>query len=223
MIIALEGIDGSGKGTALKNVVTVLQNRGVRVDALSFPRYGKTPASHIIASFLNSKEMRHNPYYIAAAFAMDRHESLKLLQDAGDLIICDRYVASNVAFQAARLPADERDEFIEWITDFEFVKLAVPRPDLVIYFDIDVDAAAALIAGKGARLYTQEKYDSFERDRAYQAAVAAAYRRLLETDAFSKWMKVDVMRNAALRPPEDVANNVLKIIEAHFPDAAASS
>ena len=211
MIFAIEGIDGAGKATASNLAAQMLGAQGVSVRQISFPQYGKTLASSLVQQLLNSEQKAFSAYYYAVAFALDRFESITALQTS-DVLICDRYVASNLAFQLARLPAAEWDKFADWLEDFEFGRLGLPRPRLNLYLDIGLEAAEDLIKSKAGRSYTTDQFDQFERDRGYQNAALQAYAGLIEQKRCGDWRKISMLESGTLRTPEAVARDVADAI-----------
>ena len=148
MLVAIEGIDGAGKNTQMNRLSVRVQAAGYRVATLSFPRYSETSFSSAIATYLNRGFGDLNavsPYMGSLLYAGDRFESLAEIQrllTTADLLLCDRYVPSNLAYQAAKLPETERGTFLSWITHIEYEVFRVPRPNLVLYMDIGVELAA---------------------------------------------------------------------------------
>src|SRR5262249_8987980 len=142
--------------------------------------------------------------YYAAAFALDRFESLPALQTS-DVLICDRYVASNLAFQLARLPEADWPAFADWLEDFEFGRLGLPRPRLNFYLDIRLEAAEKLIKAKGGRDYTKDEFDQFERDRVYQQKAVRAYQTLIGQKRCGEWKSISMHDKDALRTPDAIA------------------
>ena len=135
--IVIEGLDGSGKSTQLTLLREHLDQQGVRYKYLHFPRLEEGIYGKLVARFLRG-EMGANdlvdPYLVALIFAGDRSDAAPMIRgwmDDGYLVIVDRYVYSNIAFQCAKLSEqDERDRLRNWILEFEFEYNSLPKPDL---------------------------------------------------------------------------------------------
>src|SRR5690606_25094396 len=173
MLIALEGIDGSGKGTQSQRLLQTLRADGHRVALLSFPRYDETFFGRAIGQFLNGRfgslDQVH-PQLAALLFAGDRFESRDVIVQAlaeHDIVLCDRYVASNIAHQAAKLDRPQRSELQAWIAQLEFEVYSLPQPDLTLLLDLPAATAQQLIARKSARSYTDKTADLQEADTGY--------------------------------------------------------
>ena len=115
-LIAIEGIDGSGKGTQSGLLTERLRDLGYRTASIQFPRYSATTFGAAIGDFLNGRfgslEEVH-PQLAAVLYAGDRFESLSVLEEAvntSDVVVLDRFTASNFAHQAAKLEGEERPE-----------------------------------------------------------------------------------------------------------------
>jgi dTMP kinase len=215
-LIALEGIDGSGKGTAAAMLVKRLAARGVRAEVVSFPRYGETQAAKLIAAMLNGEFKPPSAIYAATLFALDRAEWMKRPPLDVDMIVFDRYVMSNIAFQTARAAPEERAALADWLVDLEFTRLGTPPPRLNILLDVPEPIAASFLLRKEARSYTNEKMDAFEADRPYQAAVRSAYLDLATRKVGGAWAVIDVAPDQRSEPlaPSAVVDAVLKAIDA---------
>lgn len=214
MLIAFEGIDGAGKATCIERVCERLSRQGCRHRAISFPQYGKTASASVVTAILNRRIEGVTPYFAAAAFAMDRCEARSTLEDPDGLVLCDRYVASNAAFQAARLPEPERAGFLDWVLDLEFARFGVPKPALTVLLDIPPDVAFELISRKAKRSYTDAAYDAYEADRAFQAEVAGIYRHLAADGHAGRWQVVPVCDGDRLRTPDEIADDAFARIMA---------
>ena len=155
ILIAIEGLDGSGKGTQTERLYNRLATNGIKTSTVSFPDYD-SPSSALVNMYLKGDfgNQPHdvNGYAASAFFAVDRFASFKTKwkknYDDGEIIICNRYTTSNLFHQMVKLPREEWDKFIEWLNDFEYGKLGLPAPDAVIYFDMDPDISQKLLAGR---------------------------------------------------------------------------
>lgn len=225
-LIAIEGIDGAGKGTQAERLVAALHERGLRVSSLQFPRYGETSFGTAIGEFLNGRfGTLHevHPQLAAVLYAGDRFESrsllLKLLAE-NDVVVLDRYVGSNLAHQAAKLDGDERVRLIEWIEKVEFGVFELPRPALTILIDMSSQMSRELVSRKAARHYTDREADLQESDLPYLERVRRCYRTL--ADARPDWQLVHGLdHDGSLRTIEDVRCEILDIVRNRL-DASAT-
>ena len=210
-LIAIEGIDGSGKGTQSRLLVDRLNAAGTRAALLSFPRYDETFFGARIGDFLNGRFGSLDavdPFLAALLFAGDRLESKPVLVAAlaaNDVVVLDRYVASNVAHQGAKRAGAERAELVRRIEHVEFALNGLPRPDVTVWLDLPVPLAARLIAAKSARIYTAKAADLQEADAAHLAATAAVYADLA---AGPGWARVACADGEDVRPVEAIAEDV---------------
>lgn len=186
MIIAIEGIDGAGKNTLVQHLRGELD---IPVGVLAFPRYEESIHAQLAQEALYGRmgDLTSSAYAMATLFALDRHgakEQLLAASDSPELLILDRYVASNAAYSAARL-AD--DSVMDWVFDLEFGRLGLPKPQLQIYLATDVEVAADRASSRSAQDASREK-DEYEKDGNLQAATAAAYGRLAESNWAGQWI-----------------------------------
>jgi dTMP kinase len=217
LLIALEGIDGSGKGTQSQRLLQTLRADGHRVALLSFPRYDETFFGRAIGQFLDGRfgslDQVH-PQLASLLFAGDRFESKPLIAAAlaeHDIVLCDRYVASNIAHQAAKLDQPQRSELQAWITRLEFEVYALPQPDLTLLLDLPAARAQELIARKSVRSYTDKPADLQEADVDYLQRVRQVYLELETVDP--RWRCIEVERSGQLRSIDDVADEVTAIVQ----------
>ena len=189
-LVVVEGLDGAGKNTLTTALVAELTRRGLTVGRLAFPRYGTLHAD-LAADALHGGQAgtADSPHAMALLFAMDRHAALRELSDlteTNDVVLLDRYVASNAAYTAARLGPERADEAVDWIGDLEFTRLGLPIPDLQILLDTPV-ALAAERAGSREASDPGRTRDRYERDSTLQSDTSRAYRRLAEESWRSPW------------------------------------
>ena len=219
MLIAIEGIDGTGKRTQSDLLKSRLEQTGLQAEILSFPRYGQTLLSGLIADYLNGKfgDLDSvDPHFTAVLYAVDRfetrdkiHELLKTV----DVILLDRYVGSNLAYQGARINPQELQSFTTWITKLEYEVFAVPRPDLTLYLDLPVELAADLISRKGLRTYTAHVTDLYEQNGDYLEACRSAYQELARKSLDSPWFLISCAEaDGQLRSPPEISDSIWKIV-----------
>ena len=147
-LIVLEGIDGSGKSAQYRRLSARFEQEGIAFHSIVFPRYDKD-SSALIRMYL-SGEFGDNPndvnaYAASTFFAVDRYASYRTdwgnIYENGGLIFSDRYTTSNAVHQGCKLPESELPQFFDWLYDLEYGKLGLPRPDLVIYLDVDIETS----------------------------------------------------------------------------------
>ena len=171
-LIVIEGLDGSGKATNAAMLEQKLKQNGKKVRKISFPDYN-SDSSALVKMYLSgkfgSKPDDVNAYAASAFYAVDRYASYKSVWQSdmqnGTWIIADRYTTSNAVHQASKLEGKARDDYLDWLYDFEFTKLGLPRPDIVIYLDVFPEISQRLIAGRYKG--DQTKKDIHEKDTEY--------------------------------------------------------
>ena len=186
MLVSIEGIDGAGKNTLVNRIKGELS---VEVDVLGFPRYEESVHAQLAQEALYGRmgDLTDSAYAMATLFALDRFGAKDCLleaQEGKDLLILDRYVASNAAYSAARLGTDE---VVDWVYDLEFSRLGLPKPSLQIFLDTDVELAAARADAREAEDAGRAR-DRYEKDSDLQTNTAAAYRRLAERAWGGRWI-----------------------------------
>ncbi|MEQ8636945.1 thymidylate kinase [Gimesia maris] len=212
VIIAIEGIDGSGKGTQAARLHARCQAEGIKTSLIGFPRYDQTLFGKSIGDFLNGRfgELDEvNPFLASLLYAGDRFESRSHILNTieiSDVVIFDRYIPSNVAHQGAKLSGVERSEFIEWIEQIEYAIYKMPRLNLAILLDLPADYAQKLIAEKQARSYTEKVADLQEADQTYLANVREVYLQLAEEN--QHWQKIQCLQKETLRSIEEISDEI---------------
>ncbi len=215
-LIAIEGIDGAGKGTQAGRLVASLRDLGLRVDSLQFPRYSATNFGSAIGDFLNGKFGSLNevhPQLAAVLYAGDRFESRALLlkmMDENDVVVLDRFVGSNLAHQSAKLDGAARTALVEWIEKIEFGVFELPRPKLTILIDMSSQMSRELVSRKAAREYTDQEADLQESDLPYLERVRRCYLALAHSRL--DWRTVHgLQEDGSLRTIEDVGEEIRAI------------
>ncbi len=181
----IEGLDGSGKSTQLKLLKEYLEKKGISYKYLHFPRLQEGVFGELVARFLRG-EMglidQVDPYLVALIFAGDRADASSLIRnwmDEGYLVMVDRYVYSNIAFQCAKLPsAEERIRLRDWILDFEFKHNGLPKPDLNLLLHVPIEFTRQQLAKAREgddRSYLKGERDIHEEDLGFQERVMREY------------------------------------------------
>ena len=171
-LIVLEGIDGSGKSAQYRRLCARMENDGIAYNHIVFPRYDKE-SSALIRMYL-SGQFGENPgdvnaYAASTFYAVDRYASYRTdwgeLYENGGIILSDRYTTSNAVHQGSKLPDDELPAFFDWLQDLEYEKLGLPKPDLVIYLDVDLETSLARMRRRQQKTHTSA--DIHEKDKDY--------------------------------------------------------
>lgn len=210
-LIAIEGLDGSGKQTQTALLREALKARGLKVKSVAFPRYGE-PSAELVEDYLRGGFGEHagdvNAYAASSFFAMDRLVSYlkgwRTDYEACDVLVADRYTTSNVIHQCSKLPRSKWGAFCDWLMDYEFDLLGLPRPDVVVYLHMEVETSQRLLE----RRYGGDpsKRDVHERDLAYlrrsQEAAEWCCKRL-------GWILVECVDEGELRDRVDVHEDLL--------------
>ncbi|MEU4316834.1 dTMP kinase [Nocardia sp. NPDC024068] len=191
VLVSVEGLDGAGKRTLITGLVTALEARGLRVDSLAFPRYGRSVHADLAAEALRGAhgDLAGSVNAMAVLFALDRagaaDELAKSLADH-DVVLLDRYVASNAAYNAARLGQSADGEMVRWVGELEFGRFELPVPRVQLLLDVPVEVASVR-ARRRAELDSTRELDAYERDSGLQERTAAVYRDLARRDWYGTW------------------------------------
>lgn len=194
MLIAIEGVDGAGKNTLAKGLRAAFNADGKSVVTLGFPRYGQSVTADIAAEALHGEhgDLVSSAYAMATLFALDRAgaaDEIGTLLDSHDVVILDRYVASNAAYSAARLHQRADGEVVEWVRRLEFERLGLPRPDWQLLLDVPVELADARARGR-ADADASRARDVYERDGGLQQRTSDAYAALAAAQWGGRWLVV---------------------------------
>ena len=214
-LIIMEGIDGSGKSTQYKKLCEHLAADGTEFKNVVFPRYSEE-SSALIRAYLGGqfgdKPGDVNAYAASTFFAVDRFASFKTDWGAyykqGGLILCDRYTTSNACHQGSKVPPEERQSFLNWLYDFEFRLMELPKPDLVIYLDVDLEASRRQMEHRQSE--TNTAADIHEKDFAYLSACLEAGR--YAADHYG-WQRIRCVQNGAMRSVEEIHEEIYAAVK----------
>jgi dTMP kinase len=186
-LIVIEGLDGAGKNTVAGALSAALEARGASVARLAFPRYDDDVHAELArdALFGRAGDLGESVHGMALLFALDRRAAAaQLREDRHDVLLVDRYIASNAAYGAARLHQDAAGEFVEWVRATEVERFGLPVPDHQLLLDVPEAVAAERAQRRGER-------DAFETDGGLQSRTAAVYAQLAARSWLSPWTVLD--------------------------------
>jgi len=195
VLIAIEGVDGAGKRTLSEGLRKAFEAVGMSVATLAFPRYGRSVTADIAAEALHGEhgDLTSSVYAMAMLFALDRAGAVGEIEELGrhhDVVILDRYVASNAAYSAARLHEDAAGEAVAWVHRLEYDRLGLPSPDWQVLLAVSAELAAQR-ARHRARSEPGRVRDSYERDDELQRRTGAVYAGLAAAGWGGRWLVVD--------------------------------
>jgi dTMP kinase len=215
-LIAIEGIDGSGKRTQVDLLEKALLASGHAVFSTGFPQYGSW-FGKLVGQFLNGDFgalETVDPHFSALLYAGDRFETKPRLEAAlnqGKIVLADRYVGSNLAHQTARVSAADRLAFISWIEHLEYNIYNLPRETLVLYLQVPPRKAQELVARKSPRSYTKDKQDLQEASLRHLEEAAAMYDQLSRRPNWATIPCFDEERGA-MRSQKLIATEILAAV-----------
>ena len=216
-LIAVEGVDGSGKRTQVELLANALTQRGHSVFRTGFPIY-ESWFGKMVGQFLDGQfgplELV-DPRFTALLYAGDRFEAKATLLSAlgdGQVVLADRYIGSNLAHQGARIAAENRVAFLDWIRHLEYSIYGLPRETLVLYLRVPPHEAQKMVARKSARNYTLAAQDLQESSLQHMQTAAEVYDLLSAEPRWTTIQCFDSLRDA-MRPPDEIATELLAVVE----------
>ncbi|MFH1133135.1 MAG: dTMP kinase [Nanoarchaeota archaeon] len=213
-LIVIDGIDGSGKRTQAEQLMVRWEREGKKVSFFDFPVYGsffgKMIGRYLRGEFGSLEKV--SPYFAAMLYAQDRllqRDAMLASLQRGDIVLCNRYVQSNLAYQSVRLPLQERDGFIAWNEDMEYAVNRMPKPDAIIFLDVSPEIGQQLVDKKGGRSYVNGR-DLHETSLSFLKHVHGMYRKLAKERG---WIVVACEREGRLLSREEIHNRIDKALK----------
>lgn len=210
MIIALEGTDGCGKKTQTGLLKEYLEKQGKKVKIMSFPNY-ESMSSAPVKMYLNGEVGADaeclDGYQTSALFAVDRLLTMKTTDFSEyDYVLFDRYVPSNMIHQSTKINNDIfLDSFLEWLEDFEYGKLKLPRPDKIIFLDMPIKYSLTFSQAR-TELKSGTKKDILEQDENH---LRKAYERAKYVAEKFNWLKIDCSNGDNLKSIDEIHQEIL--------------
>lgn len=213
-LIVIDGLDGSGKTTQFDIIGRELREKYGNVRLISFPDYDK-PSSTLVKMYLNGEiapdAEQVNAYAASSFYAVDRYASYKIYWEEfyknGGIVLAGRYVSSNAIHQMSKLPENEWDGYLEWLEDYEYVKLGLPRPDSVIFLDMPVEISQRLMTAR---------YNGDESRKDIHEANVEYLNTCRKTALYAAerlgWSVVECSSGGEALPVEEITEKIRKII-----------
>ncbi|MFY9806037.1 MAG: dTMP kinase [Pseudonocardiaceae bacterium] len=194
-LIVIEGLDGAGKRTLADTLVAALAAQHASVARMAFPRYDVDVHAELARDALYGRlgDLVDSVHGMAVLFALDRRaaaDHLRGLRRSHDVVLLDRYVASNASYGAARLHEDAEGPFVDWVRGLEVDRFGVPVPDLQLLLRVPTSLAAARADRRATADSTRAK-DRYETDHGLQQRCAAVYDGLAAGGWLAPWCVLD--------------------------------
>lgn len=217
-LIVIEGIDGSRKQTQAKLLVARLRKQGYPAQAVSFPLYEQSFFGALIGRYLAGElgdTVELNPYIASVLYAADRYEFKDKIESwlqQGIIVVADRYVSASQIHQGGKIKnIRKRKEFFHWLEQMEFSVFKIPKPDMILYFDVPIKFALQLLDNKKLarkKKYAGGKKDKHERDKKHLEDARRSAIYLLKNNR--TWIRIQCVEKGKLLSIPEVAERVWK-------------
>lgn len=217
-IIVIEGSDSSGKATQASLLYKKLFENHVRIMKVEYPNY-KSNSSALIKMYLNGEFGKNpedvNPFASSTFYAVDRFASYqkewKDFYKSGGIILADRYTTSNMIHQAAKIQnTSDKEDFLKWLWDLEFVKLKLPVPDCVIFLDMPPEFSKKLMCERNNKFTGKKEKDIHEKNYGY---LINSYENACKIAKKYNWVKIDCIYKGKIKCIEQIHKEVYQIVE----------
>ena len=217
ILIAIEGVDASGKQTHSERLYDKLKNDGIAVRKISFPMY-ESESSSLVKMYLSGRFGENagdvSAYAASTFFAADRfatyHTDWGKDYEDGTVIVADRYVSSNMIHQASKLPDGEKDKYLDWVNDFEYGIYALSKPDINIFLDMPPEFGARLMRERDNKFTQNSEKDIHERDLGY---LQKSYENACYIAQKYGWTVISCVRDGEIRSIEDINDELYEIVK----------
>lgn len=212
-LIAIEGIDGSGKTTQIDLLSAFFTQHNLAHEVISFPRYENNLYGKLIKRYLKGEfgsKKQTSPYLVALAYAGDRFLAKFLIESwikEGKIVIANRYTSSNKAHMGANLEVQKQEEFMRWIDKLEFETNGIPKVNLTILLSVD--------AKLGQQNVKNERGSDIHEDNLKHLEEAAKiYLELSKAE--QNWEVVDCMQGGKMKDKDIINQDIRNILNAYL-------
>lgn len=217
MLIVIEGVDGSGKQTHTDKIYKRLMQEGKNVKEIHFPDYNSETSALVkmyLGGSFGEKAEDVSPYVASSFYAVDRIASYimnwKNEYQSGQVILADRYTTSNAIHQACKLSDGEQGKYLDWLFDFEYNILGLPKPDLVIFLDMPPQYGLELIRKRDNKITGQQEKDIHEKDTAH---LNNSYKTALFVAKRYGWNVIRCVDDGKIRPVDEINDEIYNLIK----------
>ena len=215
MLVVIEGVDGSGKQTQSQMLFDRLSEK-FEVKRLAFPNY-ESDTSTLVKMYLGgqfgNKPEDVNAYASSTFYAADRIGSYlkewKTDYEDGKFILCDRYTTSNAVHQAGKLEGEKKDKYLEWLFDYEYNLLGLPKPDFVFFLDVPVEVSRKLMENRNNKITGEQEKDIHEKNAEY---LENSYKNALYVAKKCGWNVIECVKEGKLRSIEDINDEIYNLV-----------
>lgn len=213
-LIVIEGTDCSGKETQSNKLVEFLNNQGINTVKFSFPAYDSPTGKIIAGAYLGKKgymdpvfsegAVNVDPYCASMYYAIDRKYNIKKITDElekGNCVVLDRYIDSNLAHHASKLPESQHDKFFDFIEQLEYNLLELPRADIGVFLHMPTWASKILKSGR------EEVADQHEQDENYLLKSENVYIKIAK---LRNMLTVECTEGEKILSVEEISENLCK-------------
>jgi dTMP kinase len=216
-LVVIDGIDGTGKTTQVELLVGRLKNLGWRVKGIKFPLYEKNFFAKLIEECLNGKHgdfLAIDPHIVSVLYAADRWEAKEQIEQwlaAGYLVLADRYVSANQIHQGGKIddPA-KREKFMAWLDTMEHEVFGIPRPNLIIFLDLPIEASQRLLTKR----YSGKAKDQAESNLDHLTRTRRSAEQLVASK--NNWVKIDCAPDGELLTKADIHLQIIELVSKEF-------
>lgn len=221
LIIIDSGTDGSGKATQTQKLYERLVDEGENVRKITFPDY-ESPACMPVKMYLGGEfgtdPSDVNAYVASTFYAIDRFASFKTnwgeFYKNGGIILSDRYVSSNMVHQAVKMNDEgEREQYLNWLYDLEYIKYGLPVPDCVVFLDMPPNISEKLMEDRANKITGEQKKDIHESNHEY---LVNCYNNSLKISEKYKWIRVKCINGKNLRTIQDINDEIYEKVKGYI-------
>lgn len=214
-LIVIEGLDGSGKSTQLELLGETLKKMQIDCKTVSFPDYD-SDSSALVKMYLKGEFGTSpndvNAYASSVFYTVDRFASYKTnwgkYYDDGGIILSGRYTTSNAVHQTSKLPESKWKEFLDWLYDFEYNKVGIPKPDKVIFLDMPIEVSQKLLTTRYEGDENKKDIHEANTDYLKKCRAAAGF-----TADYSGWTVISCAKDGEPRTISDIADDILREVK----------